>query len=57
MGSTAINDDLQDNLKETLDLSKYNLSHHLSIKKITDITRSSLRKELINTHENLTGKI
>lgn len=41
------------NIKETLDLSKHNLKNHLSIKKITEITRSSLRKELINTHENL----
>jgi hypothetical protein len=43
------------NIKESLDLSKHNLSHHLSIKKITDITRSSLRKELITTHDTLTG--
>ncbi len=43
------------NIKESLEVSRENLKHQLSVKKITDITRYSLRKELILQHDKFSG--
>lgn len=44
------------NLKESIDNSKENLKNQLSVKKITDSTRNSIRKELINQYDKFSGE-
>ena len=43
------------NIKESLEISRENLKTQLSVKKITDITRFSIRKELIGQHDKFNG--
>jgi len=44
------------NLKESVENSRENLKNQLSVKKITDSTRYSIRKELINQYDKFIGE-
>lgn len=43
------------NIKSSVDFSRLNLKNNLSVKKITDLTRLSIRRELIFMHDKFSG--